>query len=244
VLGIAVDVEKVFQFKIASPTDNAQDLCTFYFHEGKWTVGFAGKENQFKDSAGLKYLHLLLPRDPIAVSNLISITNWDGTDQGSKKTQEYDFHEGGRFDGLKVMTEAKGVRVTKDTHTLIRNELQVLKDEVESLRAAGDHEGSAEMEARVEKIERELKKGHFKGFELPYCSQYKRDLDSVRIAVNRAIKSIGTVNAELAWHLTVSIKFGAHCVYRPEKLIHWKLSQSDGQNVAPVTMDAKASPPQ
>ena len=221
--GITVDGNMWKQINIAGSTAITERPNTFKLQDGKWVVGFGGMEHQFKYLVGLKYIHLLLARNPISVSQFISVVNCRGSDEGAINTKQQDFEKGGRLEGLTTETDTKGTRLTKDAHKLIRVELPALKRESESLRAAEEYERAAELEEKIEKIEQHLKKASYKGLERPYSSQYKRDLDSVRLAINRAIKSIGTVDPTLAWHLTVSIKFGAQCVYRPEKPVLWNL---------------------
>lgn len=220
---ITVDGNLWKQICNTEATDITQQPNTFKLQDGRWTVEFAGKKHQFKDSVGLKYIHLVLARNPISVSQLISTVNCHGSGPGTINAKQHDFEEGGRLEGLTTETDTKRLCLTKDQHRLIRVELPALKRELESLRAAEEFKRAEDLEEKIEKIEQHLKKNSFKGLERPFSSKYKRDLDAVRLAINRAIKSIGTVNPQLAWHFTISIKFGAQCIYRPEKPAPWNL---------------------
>ena len=218
--GITLDGNIWKQFTAGSDSTN-QPVNTFKLQDGKWIVGFEGTETQFKDLVSFKYIHLLLTSKAVSVSHFISVVNRRGS--GPDKAKKHDIDEGGHLEGLNIQTESKGERLTKDAHNEIRAGLPELKRELKLLRDAEEYERAEELEENIEKIEQQLKKAYFGNLERPYSSQYKRDLDAVRLAVNRAIKSIGTVNPALAWHLTLSIKFGAQCVYRPEKPVPWNL---------------------
>ena len=128
-----------------------------------------------------------------------------------------------RLAGMSIQSEAKAVSVTRDSHKLVRANLTELNDELQLLIQAGDHEQAEAAEKEIAKLEDYLRKNEFKGHERSFCKQYKRDLDSVRAAINRAIKSIGTANSALAWHLTTSVSFGVECGYAPEKPVLWDL---------------------
>ena len=221
--GITVDAKPWNLFTLAPSSDITQTINTFKFQDGRWIVGWDGKESHFKDSVGLQYLHLLLPRKPISVSQFVYLMNCPGSGQGLKNAHRHDFEEGGRLEGLNIQTESKDPLLKKDAHKAIRNQLPELKRELELLIAAGDIQQAEELEEKIHKIEDHLQKANYKGLDRPFSSQYKRDLDRVRIAVNRAIRSIGTVNPTLAWHLTCSIRTGALCVYRPEIPVQWDL---------------------
>lgn len=221
--GIMVDGNIYKKISMASSAAEDQDPNTFQLKNGKWIVRYAGIESQFKDSVGFKYTHLLLVNRQIPVSKFISVVNYRGADAGSIDAVESDFLQGGRLEGMVVETESNTPAQTAEKHKIIRAELARLGSELQQLRQAGNYEQTEELEKKIEFIENQLQKMNFKGFDRTFSSQYKRDLDSVRIAVNRAIKSIGSANPTLAWHLTVSIKFGAQCLYRPEKPTAWNL---------------------
>lgn len=221
--GITVDGKKWKQPVFASSNGSTQQAETFKLKDGNIVVGYAEIETQFKYSVGLKYIHLLLARKPISPSQLVYLANCPGPGQAPTKAKAHDFKEGGCLEGLGIQTDSKDPLLPRSAHNIIRNGLPKLKWELQLLNAAGDREGSIAHEEQIEAIEQLLKKAHFKGFEHAFSHQYKNDLDSVRVAINRAIKSIGTVNPMLAWHLTVSIKFGAKCIYRPEKNVIWDL---------------------
>jgi hypothetical protein len=221
--GITVDSEKWKPVSLARSSNITQRASKFRLQDGKWALSFDKKESQFKDSVGLRYVHLLLPGKPISPSQLIYLVNCPGSGRNANKAKVHEFEEGGCLEGMSILTETGGTRVTKESHKIVRAELPGLKEELELLIDAGHHEKAEALEEEIQRIEEHLKKQKFKGLGRPYSTQYKRDLDSVRIAINRAIKSVGTVNPTLAWHLTSAIKFGAECEYRPEKPVLWNL---------------------
>jgi len=58
--GITVDGKIWKQFSHTSSAGITHESNTFKLQDRKWVVGFDGLETQFKDSVGLKYIHLLL----------------------------------------------------------------------------------------------------------------------------------------------------------------------------------------
>ena len=221
--GITVDGNIWKQMPVAGSDSTNQPVNTFQLRDGKWVVGYDGTETLFKDLVSFKYIHLLLARKPISPGQLISLANCRGSRHSHEKPTEYNFAEGGSLEGLSIHSNSKVPLQTKEAHKNIRNELHTLKSELELSRADGNREQVEELEETIEMLEQQLKKANFKGLDRAFSYQYKNDLDSVRIAIKRAITAIGTVNPALAWHLTCSIKFGSEFVYRLDKPVFWNL---------------------
>lgn len=221
--GITVDGKKWNHFTLVPPTDGTENPHVFKLHDGKWFVGFDGKETQFKQAVGFKYIHLLLPRKPIPVTQLVNLVNYSGSGPASPNEKGCQFKEGGSFEGLSVQTVSKDPLITAMSREKIIKLLAEYQEELKAQDRAGDFDGAVETEAKIVEIKEYLKASRHKGHDQEFHNRYKRDLDSVRIAINRAIKSIGTANPSLAWHLHLSIKTGAQCVYQTEKPVQWDL---------------------
>lgn len=171
------------------------------------------------DSVGLRYIHRLLgtPTAFVHASQLVAHV------QGlAPETSTFAFADEHALNTTAPAYEQQEV-LPQDARRRIMVEVDNLREEIATLRSAGDMHGLAEREDQLECIEAHLSRCTFQGRSVRFASQADRDRKSVGMAIRRAIHAISEIHSTLALHLGNSIKTGASCCYRPERPMSWAL---------------------
>jgi hypothetical protein len=80
---------------------------------------------------------------------------------------------------------------------------------------------ASEKLSEINNLELFLKKSTFRGRTGSFKNRPERARTSVKNAISRASEEINELNPTLARHLSVSIKTGYQCCYKPEKKMFW-----------------------
>ena len=206
-----------------APRANEPDSSTILRREGEvWTVEWAGKTSQLKDSKGLGYIaHLLrYPAQEFHVLDLVAPGSYTGEQVGEftggrdedlrqSHTRGFDGYGQNAFGDAGEMLDARAKAAYK-------KRLAELREEVAEARRLNQAKSAQKAEDEAAAITRELARAvGLSGRDRRAASSIERARVNIARAVKATIQKIAKSNAALGRHLTKSIRTGTFCSYIP-----------------------------
>jgi len=188
-----------------------------------WLINFDSETCRMKNKDGLHYIHelLLKPGYSIDCSDLYMDLKGKQEPYSESEFQKYSDEQMKNIG----MSRSKGaVRWKMLDEKTIKRIKECISDLKEQLKIETDFEAKAELESRLEILQKRLKQSTTPFGKSKASANYQ---DTTRVAVTRAIKravsDIEKHHKPLAIHLRRSIITGSHLCYDPEKKINWQL---------------------
>lgn len=177
-----------------------------------WTVGTGDHVVRLRDSAGLRYLHRLLPTPGTEIHALDMVTT-NGTRRRTVDTETIDGYDTGT-----------GPLLDERAKRAYRQRLVDLDEDLQEATDHNDPERAASCRAEIDALTSQLTNAvGFGGRDRPSSSATERARVSVTKAIRRAISKIGLYLPELAHHLERSVRTGTYCSYEPAQARSWNL---------------------
>lgn len=196
-----------------SPALERQAGPRFVLDGEVWSVAFAGREAQLRDSKGLRDLAQLLssPGRPIPVADLAS---GGGRGSGARGDDRAELHEPGDL----------GEVIDVQARDAYRRRLAELEEELDDADRASDLERSARAAAERDALVAQLSAAYGLGGRPRRAGdQTERARQAVSARIRDAIGRIEAVHPELGRHLRHSVRTGRLCAYEPEAPVDWTL---------------------
>jgi ElaB/YqjD/DUF883 family membrane-anchored ribosome-binding protein len=170
-------------------------------------VAFAGVTCRFKDSRGLHYLALLLqhPRQEFSV---VTLAASDPVPPAPTRPNR---------------TTATAARLDPQLHTVYRQRLVDLREELEEARAFHDQGRIERLQDELETLTQELTEASGQGGRKAVGPAEQARLNVTR-AIRRTLRKITTLHPPLGQYLSQTIKTGTVCVYNPapDRPVTWQ----------------------
>jgi len=187
----------------------------FAFHEGNWTLDFAGATVRLRDARGLQYLAQLIesPRREMHVNDLVVAVQ--GSASEIKSAAET---------GLRVIRAERGSEPLDATaREQYRHRLDELREQLGDAEARNDIGATDRARQEIALIEAELTSAFgLSGRARRSGDAVERARKSVSNRIRDSIRRIEQIHPRLGRHLKSSIRTGTYCIYEPEMPVSWE----------------------
>ena len=235
-------IEKQFEAIRLEPASTQQDKMSktqcniFRWAGGTWEITYEGETIRPTDSKGLRYIHYLMhhPGKQIPVLELVQI--W--VSSGKAKQSLIEKGRNAEIEGLNESDSEEDsinkLSIKKHKEDDVTDSLSVeeyerclsyLREQEESAKLSGNVGELAEIQEKINKVEKELKASQNKYLR---SRKFTGDIEQTRKAVydciTRALTMTNKEHPSLGKHLKPLINTGASCGYNPTKEILWELA--------------------
>ncbi|MGZ4619193.1 MAG: hypothetical protein ACXV3F_10840, partial [Frankiaceae bacterium] len=196
----------------AAQTPSLSDAPNLFRRAGEfWTLRFAGRQTQLRDSKGMRDLATLLAHPDRAVAALdlaAAAAPWVGPNGEPAGHQESDLGE--------VLDAA--------ARQSYRQRIRDLEEQVEHAQVLGDSHQAAQAAAERDTVLSALTSAYGLGGRVRRTgSPAERARTAVTARIRDALRRIERADPELGDHLRRSVRTGTLCSYAPERASTWEL---------------------
>jgi len=193
------------------PAAAMDDTCVFRQEGEYWTLAYHGKMTRLRDTKGLHYIARLLaqPGCDLHVRDLATMNpRSDGPDGAESIYVEGD---------LGAILDTRATAQYKER-------LAEARQELEEATTARDLGQAARLQHEVETITEQLTAAYGLGGRPRTAGDPAERLrKAVTNQIRRALNRICAAHPELGRHLTIALRTGFLCTYRPERPMAWRL---------------------
>lgn len=190
-------------------------------HSGEiWNIAFDSTRFLLGDVKGLHLIHHLLsnPTKEIHVIELESIVL--KTPKGGARSEAYALEQGLKVSGQKDA----GPLLDETAKRKYQQRIDDLDDEIREAERNNDLGSLDKAKQEKDSIVQQLAASvGFGGRDRKIADEHKKITDRVCKNISNVLKKIGNHNDQLWRHLSITLKLGTFCSYRPEKPIPWEL---------------------
>jgi tetratricopeptide (TPR) repeat protein len=186
-----------------------------------WTVAFAGSVVRLKDAKGVRYLAELLrqPGREMHVADLVAAVEGSAADAPRRLVPAQLAEE-----GLCVEAGSAGpARLDAQARASYRQRLRDLRETLEEAERFNDTNHASQARAEIEFLTGELAAVYGLQGARSAVLPLERMRKAVGNRIRAAIEQLRPLHPALARHLSIALKLGAFCTYRPDPPVEWHI---------------------